>query len=346
MEPSHGSGIFPSHGLAPPEAMANAFAPPPDDYDFGAFDISHDHDHHEQQTNDDVMSEPEAVARPTPRVIRADFSRLWMSLFAWFYHFRVSRAAFAALLAILAHFTLFLVATSNLFSSDGGTYPGDDDVVFPSMHRLDKYTGMSRHNDDDFFRKLVACPKCMSVYEPTNLPRQCTYIRFPHHRQATFRAACGAVLADFPEARQPDAEHPASRATREPTPKLIFPYKSIQERLQELFSTPTFALQCEQWRSMSRVRKHWSDVYDGSLWDDMQNDQGPYGDFLADPGNLALMLNLDWFNPFTRFLCCLFLCLFVFTSLLCLIVGVGTVVVPSISPYSIFPATSATKRNI
>lgn len=177
VEPSHGSGILPSHGLALPEAMANDFAPPPDDYDFGAFDISHDHDPHEQQTDDDVMSEPEAMTRPTPRVIRADFSRLWMSLFAWFYHFRVSRAAFAALLAILAHFTLFLVATANLFSSDGGTYPGDDDVVFPSMHRLDKYTGMSRHNDDDFFRKLVACPKCMSVYEPTNLPRQCTYVR-------------------------------------------------------------------------------------------------------------------------------------------------------------------------
>jgi hypothetical protein len=32
----------------------------------------------------------------------------------------------------------------------------------------------------------------------------------------------------------------------------------------------------------------------------MQSEQGPYGDFLNEPGNLALMLNMDWFNPFTR----------------------------------------------
>jgi hypothetical protein len=142
--------------------MANDFASPPDDYELGAFDISHDHDHHEQQTNDDVMSEPEAMARPSPRVIRADFSRLWMSLFAWFYHFRVSRAAFAALLAILAHFTLFLVATANLFSSDGGTYPGDDDVVFPSLHRLDNI--MTTISSGSLLHAPSVCP-CMS--QPT-----------------------------------------------------------------------------------------------------------------------------------------------------------------------------------
>ena len=131
-------------------------------------------------------------------------------------------------------------------------------------------------------------------------PRQCTYVRFPDHRQAAYRSACGTVLAEFPEDQQPDDNRPASRGKRGAVPKLVFPYKSIQERLHELFSTPSFADQCERWRTLSRTRGHWSDVYDGSLWNDMQSEEGPYGNFLAEPGNLALMLNLDWFNPFTR----------------------------------------------
>ena len=49
-----------------------------------------------------------------------DLSRLWLSLFAWSQHFRVSsRAAFASLLVILAHFTLFLVVASNLCADSG-----------------------------------------------------------------------------------------------------------------------------------------------------------------------------------------------------------------------------------
>lgn len=44
------------------------------------------------------------------------------------------------------------------------------------------------------------------------------------------------------------------------------------------------------------------DVFDGQVWQDYQHVNGEH--FLAEPNNLALMLNVDWFQPFKK--CTLF----------------------------------------
>jgi hypothetical protein len=265
-----------------------------DNYD--PFDMSNDPDFNGADSPAEEVPKIEpAVAPARPP---SNLSKLWLSLFAWAQHFRLSRAAFSALLVILAQFTWFLVVASNL---DAATGAGTEHDIFPSLHRMEKYEGLSHKQDDQFFQKLVVCPKCMFVYMPNNVPKQCTFVRFPHHRQAQYRVECGAVLTETRGDSDSSCDaHPNSRSKKQPVPKLVFPYKSIRDRLGELFSTPAFFEQCERWRTRPRTEKHWSDVYDGSLWEDMQHDQGPYGDLLATPGNLALMLNLDWFNPFTR----------------------------------------------
>ena len=59
---------------------------------------------------------------------------------------------------------------------------------------------------------------------------------------------------------------------------------------------PGFLELCEEWRGVSRPEGILTDVYDGKLWKEwMDFDNVP---FLKVPGNLILMLNLDWFQPY------------------------------------------------
>ena len=55
-------------------------------------------------------------------------------------------------------------------------------------------------------------------------------------------------------------------------------------------------LLCEEWRSRKASNGIFEDVYDGKVWKDFQIYNGK--NFLKDPGNLALMLNMDFFQPY------------------------------------------------
>ena len=60
-------------------------------------------------------------------------------------------------------------------------------------------------------------------------------------------------------------------------------------------SRPGFLEQCEAWRKRGCDANFMTDVYDGKIWKDWQKVSGvPY---LKVPGNLLLMLNVDWFRP-------------------------------------------------
>ena len=79
-------------------------------------------------------------------------------------------------------------------------------------------------------------------------------------------------------------------------PQKIFVYYSIIESLQKLIKMPGFRSKCEEWRNRYVPDGWLADVYDGQLWKDwMKPNSVP---FLEVPGNLALMLNIDWFQPF------------------------------------------------
>lgn len=55
---------------------------------------------------------------------------------------------------------------------------------------------------------------------------------------------------------------------------------------------------CETWRKRNVPDGWLTDFYDGKLWKQwMSVDSVP---LLQTPGNLALMLNLDWFQPFNH----------------------------------------------
>ena len=80
---------------------------------------------------------------------------------------------------------------------------------------------------------------------------------------------------------------------------MTYCYLGLQTSLQHLFERPTFCTDCEKWRlrptgdPSTRVMR---DVYDGEMWQRFLN----YKDepFLSEPGNLGLILNFDFFQPF------------------------------------------------
>ena len=73
-------------------------------------------------------------------------------------------------------------------------------------------------------------------------------------------------------------------------------YYSVVESLRRLIKTPDFLDKCEEWRSRDIALNWIADIYDGKFWKEWMNYGGaPY---LEVSGNLILMLNIDWFQPF------------------------------------------------
>ena len=57
-----------------------------------------------------------------------------------------------------------------------------------------------------------------------------------------------------------------------------------------------FAQLCDEWRSRRVCNGVYEDVYDGKVWEDFQVYNGQ--NFLRDPNNLAIMINMDYFQPY------------------------------------------------
>ena len=81
-------------------------------------------------------------------------------------------------------------------------------------------------------------------------------------------------------------------------PHKVYCFKSIIESLRALVKRPNFT---EHWelrrqREVRSVGQVMCDVFDGRVWRDIQVVNGV--SFLASPRNYALMLNVDWMQPF------------------------------------------------
>ena len=77
---------------------------------------------------------------------------------------------------------------------------------------------------------------------------------------------------------------------------LTYCYLGLHISLQTLFHRPQFYAECERWRSRSNIDGKLSDIFDGKLWKSFtcyQNEP-----FLSEPGNLGLILNFDFFQPY------------------------------------------------
>ena len=75
-------------------------------------------------------------------------------------------------------------------------------------------------------------------------------------------------------------------------PQKIYVYNGIVNAIQKFISRPGFFESCEAWKKANSSDGHMTDVYDDKLW------KKEYKKYLEAPGNLLLMLNVDWFRVF------------------------------------------------
>ena len=109
------------------------------------------------------------------------------------------------------------------------------------------------------------------------------YFRFHHLKH--FREPCRTVL--MKKVKSPSGN-------RILYPNVIYCYKGVIDSLKEMMKSPGFSELCEHWRHLSSSSTVYNDVYDG--WKDFQSWKDV--PFLSVPFNLALHLNVDWFQPY------------------------------------------------
>ncbi|KAI8485685.1 hypothetical protein Bbelb_365190 [Branchiostoma belcheri] len=175
---------------------------------------------------------------------------------------------------------------------------GEEFVAVDNSATGESDTPGGLHRDD--FVKFVVCPKCRTRYtmeeayrtkaNGEKVSRKCEFVPFYSHphRRSELRRKCGTVLMKKVKSINGDGEYLY--------PKSTFCYKSVVESLQELVSKPSFQEKCEQWRERDVSGTGMTDVYDGKVWNEFQYVNGT--PFLAEPNNLALMLNCDWYQPY------------------------------------------------
>lgn len=211
-------------------------------------------------------------------------------LLTWQAVFNISDNTITSLLLCLRHF-MWLIG--NIISSD--VLSSFADMIPKTLHSLRKLTSIHRDN----FCKYAVCPKCKMTYtlaECYQISRNgsvtsktCGYIPFYKHPHKTsaLRKKCGSLLM---------TKVTRFNGTESLYPKQTYCYKKVIQSLETLIRRPGFLEKCEKWRQRQIPDSVMADAYDGQIWADFQYVNGQ--PFLAEPNNFALMMNVDWYQPF------------------------------------------------
>ena len=138
------------------------------------------------------------------------------------------------------------------------------------------------------FTRFVVCKKCYSVYNFKDCSERCSVSKVCTHRQhPNSRSTCGALLLK-------SVNLISGKVVLYPFK--VFCYQSLKTSLQSFLLRPGFVELCEHWRSWKESSNEVRDIYDGKLWKEFQYIDGQPA--LANPYVYAVMINIDWFQPF------------------------------------------------
>ena len=162
--------------------------------------------------------------------------------------------------------------------------------IFPKSRLVaQKHMGI-----DASFTKFVLCPRCLKRYlfkdswhhiGSNQISKHCTFVQYPHHPQQSRRAPCNALLLKSIE---------LCSGRKVLHPHKIYCYKSLTS---SLLLSSEFVHNCNHWRNRASSR-FVRDLYDGKLWKQFLNVSGT--PFLSDPFSYGLVLNIDWFQPYSH----------------------------------------------
>jgi len=163
-------------------------------------------------------------------------------------------------------------------------------MMFPSsLYLLRQFVKLDRDN----FTKYVVCPECTKLYH-----LDCCTVRIGDRIEAKtctnkpFRSGrkkeCGAVLAKQVICNNQVVFYPHK----------LYCVNSVINQLECILKRPGMPELCEKWRRRRMEPGVMADIYDGQIWKDFAKVGGK--DFLNVKRNLALAINVDWFQPYKR----------------------------------------------
>ena len=196
-------------------------------------------------------------------------------LLKWQFMYKVSDNAMNALLKFLTKFFVAVVKSVKLLEELNSIIE-----EFPtSLYSLQKLASL----DNKLFNVYSSCPKCHAIY--SNLETEvCKKVPFPANDKME-KCECD-LLKTIKE---------KGKTVKVPS-KLYF-YQSLKSSISTYFKREGFVELCQHWRERSRIiPTEWlGDVYDGKIWSELSATG-----FFMSPYNLALQLNVDWFQPYIR----------------------------------------------
>lgn len=209
------------------------------------------------------------------------------TLARWLVHFVVvMQAVFRLSDVVINYFFAFFKVFFSVLSQNS---PGNDLARhLPSS----LYAARKTYNKVEF-QRYVVCRKCHKLYyfnsciegSSSKRSKVCSFRHFPFHPRQNMRQSCGSLLLKTVEISSGK--------------KLFYPFKTycymgLKDSIQALINRPNFLNNCEKWRQ--RRSEGLRDVYDGQIWKEFMEYNGD--PFLVEEHNLALTLNMDFFQPF------------------------------------------------
>ena len=160
-----------------------------------------------------------------------------------------------------------------------------------------KYLAQRQMGIDVSFTKFVLCPKCFKIHMfkdtwqkvgSCQVINHCSFVRYPNHPYLSRRTSCNTPLLKSVE---------LASGRRVLYPHKIYCYKSLTSAFQDLLLSSGFVEDCNHWRN--RICSNLlQDLYDGRVWKQFQNISG--SPFLSAPFSYGLILNIDWFQPYSH----------------------------------------------
>ena len=140
----------------------------------------------------------------------------------------------------------------------------------------------------DTFRRYVVCRKCHKIY----FMNECVEGVGSYERAKTctfklFHQQCNSPLLKTVE---------LCSGKKIFYPHLTYCYLGLKTALQSILNRPSLVSSCERLRNVSSPSNVFSDIHDGQVWKDFKTVNGK--PFLSEPFTYALLLNMDWYQPY------------------------------------------------
>jgi hypothetical protein len=240
--------------------------------------------------SDDIFEDYLATAFELPSYsddIFTDSRFMWILL--WIMNFRMKfNLSNTATEALIKFMKLVLIKI-------GGTEFED---ICGSLYTTRKFLGLS-----DQFVNFVACRTCHKLYRKENVVNfqqnnqpsimKCTHVEFPN---STTRRSCNTPLSIQSRSLNGNIIN---------RPELIFPYASIRQQLIRMYQHSNFESNLRHWIDRSNINDILGDIYDGDIWKTFKsstfgNNSEPFFNRETADSHLGLILNVDWFQPYSN----------------------------------------------